>query len=119
MADCSWGAGSAYFLLSWIAPAKEISLCWCSAYRVVRVFFLFTLSPVQVIIALLEVIVARLGEFNRETKETNITVRIDLDGHGKAEIATGVGFLDHMLELFARHGLFDLNISCRGDLHID
>lgn len=62
---------------------------------------------------------ARLGEFKRETKETSITVRIDLDGLGKAEIATGVGFLDHMLELFAKHGLFDLNISCRGDLHID
>lgn len=61
----------------------------------------------------------RVGEKRRTTKETDVQVRIDLDGSGKASISTGIGFLDHMLELFARHGLFDLELSCKGDLHID
>ncbi len=61
----------------------------------------------------------RTAEVRRETKETAITVKIDLDGSGKAEISTGIGFFDHMLEGFARHGLFDLTVTCKGDLHVD
>ncbi|HWQ34924.1 MAG TPA: imidazoleglycerol-phosphate dehydratase HisB [Blastocatellia bacterium] len=61
----------------------------------------------------------RQTEIRRKTKETDIRVALKLDGTGRSEISTGLPFLDHMLELFARHGLFDLEISCRGDLHID
>ncbi len=61
----------------------------------------------------------RRAAVGRQTKETDIKVRLSLDGKGTARIATDIPFLDHMLELFARHGLFDLEISCRGDLHID
>lgn len=61
----------------------------------------------------------REAEIKRRTKETDIRVRFALDGTGQAQIATGVHFLDHMLELFAKHGLFDLEIECRGDLEID
>lgn len=61
----------------------------------------------------------RQAEIKRKTKETDIRVALKLDGTGRSEISTGLPFLDHMLELFARHGLFDLEISCRGDLHID
>jgi imidazoleglycerol-phosphate dehydratase len=61
----------------------------------------------------------RQAEIKRATKETNIRVALDIDGEGKSAISTGVPFLDHMLELFARHGLFDLEIACKGDLHID
>jgi imidazoleglycerol-phosphate dehydratase len=62
---------------------------------------------------------ARTGEVQRQTKETEVRVSLNLDGSGQARISTGVPFLDHMLELFARHGLFDLEVSCRGDLEID
>ncbi len=62
---------------------------------------------------------ARAAEVKRKTKETDIRVRLALDGSGRAEVTTGVRFLDHMLELFARHGLFDLEVECRGDLEID
>ena len=62
---------------------------------------------------------ARTGEKRRKTKETEVYVKLDLDGRGNSTIATGVGFLDHMLDLFARHGLFDLEVTCKGDLHID
>ena len=62
---------------------------------------------------------AREAEVRRRTKETDVRVRLALDGTGAAQVSTGVAFLDHMLELFARHGLFDLEIECRGDLHID
>lgn len=55
----------------------------------------------------------------RNTSETNIRVSIDLDGSGKQKIDTGVKFFDHMLSGFARHGLFDLEVSCQGDLEID
>ena len=55
----------------------------------------------------------------RETKETQITVAIDLDGTGQSTVSTGVGFFDHMLESFARHGGFDMTVSTKGDLHID
>ncbi|MDT7689453.1 MAG: imidazoleglycerol-phosphate dehydratase [Acidobacteriota bacterium] len=62
---------------------------------------------------------ARAAEARRKTKETDVRVRLVLDGTGQSKVSTGVAFLDHMLELFARHGLFDLEIECRGDLHID
>ncbi|MGI9106876.1 MAG: imidazoleglycerol-phosphate dehydratase HisB [Pyrinomonadaceae bacterium] len=61
----------------------------------------------------------RQAEVHRETKETNVRVALNLDGSGEARISTGIPFLDHMLELFARHGLFDLEVECRGDLEID
>ena len=61
----------------------------------------------------------RAAEVRRKTKETDVRVALALDGTGQARISTGVPFLDHMLELFARHGLFDLDIECRGDLEID
>ena len=62
---------------------------------------------------------ARQAEINRKTKETDIRVALEIDGEGKGAINTGVPFLDHMLELFARHGLFDLEVTCKGDLMID
>lgn len=62
---------------------------------------------------------SRLGKISRQTKETSIEVSIDLDGSGESTIQTGVGFFDHMLELFAKHGLFDLKVSAEGDLHVD
>ena len=62
---------------------------------------------------------ARTAEITRTTSETDITVRLDLDGSGQSEIATGVGFLDHMLTAFARHALLDLSVRTKGDLHID
>ena len=61
----------------------------------------------------------RAASVSRRTAETDVAVSIALDGTGKAEIATGVGFLDHMLELFAHHGLFDLTVKVTGDLHVD
>jgi len=61
----------------------------------------------------------RQARIERNTKETQITVAINLDGNGKTEVNTGIGFLDHMLTLFAGHGLFDLNVAANGDLHID
>jgi imidazoleglycerol-phosphate dehydratase len=62
---------------------------------------------------------ARTAEFDRTTKETNIRVRLDLDGTGVSRITTGIGFFDHMLDSFARHGGFDIDIETKGDLHID
>ena len=61
----------------------------------------------------------RNAEIRRTTAETDITLRLELDGTGKAEISTGVGFLDHMLTLFAKHGRFDLTVSCVGDTYVD
>jgi imidazoleglycerol-phosphate dehydratase len=61
----------------------------------------------------------RSASVSRRTAETDVSLSIALDGTGKAEISTGVGFLDHMLELFARHGLFDLTVTVTGDLHVD
>jgi imidazoleglycerol-phosphate dehydratase len=61
----------------------------------------------------------RKARIQRETAETKIDLALDLDGTGRAEIATGVGFFDHMLTLLARHSLIDLTIAARGDLHID
>lgn len=61
----------------------------------------------------------RSAVINRETRETNIQVTLNLDGSGIYQNNTGIGFLDHMLDLFSRHGEFDLNVKCEGDLHID
>ena len=61
----------------------------------------------------------RKAEVSRNTNETRIAVKLDLDGSGAASIATGVPFLDHMLEQVARHGVFDLGVSAKGELHID
>lgn len=61
----------------------------------------------------------RTAEINRKTNETDIKLSLDLDGTGKSEINSGVGFLDHMLTLFARHGRFDLKLSCDGDTYVD
>lgn len=61
----------------------------------------------------------RTAELSRQTNETQIAIRLDLDGTGKHEIATGLGFLDHMLTHLAVHGLFDLMVQAKGDLHID
>jgi len=63
--------------------------------------------------------VARTGEIRRATKETDLHVRVDLDGKGDAHIHTGIGFLDHMLEALARHALLDLTVEAHGDLHVD
>ena len=61
----------------------------------------------------------RIAEINRNTAETEIFVRLNLDGKGEGNIDTACGFLDHMLELFARHGRFDLTVHCQGDIHVD
>ena len=61
----------------------------------------------------------RQATVRRETKETKIVVTLDLDGNGRSRVATGIPFLDHMLTLFAKHGLFNLDIDCRGDLEVD
>jgi imidazoleglycerol-phosphate dehydratase len=61
----------------------------------------------------------RIAEVSRQTTETQIQIKLDLDGTGKHEISTGVGFLDHMLTHLAVHGLFDLTLQAKGDLHID
>lgn len=61
----------------------------------------------------------RIAEISRETRETKIHLTLNVDGSGRSEINTGVGFLDHMLELFAKHGFFDLEVSATGDLHVD
>lgn len=62
---------------------------------------------------------ARQAEITRNTAETQITVRVNLDGTGQAQLATGIGFFDHMLDQIARHGLIDLAVDAKGDLHID
>jgi imidazoleglycerol-phosphate dehydratase len=61
----------------------------------------------------------RTGSITRKTSETAISVSVNLDGSGKADIATKIGFFDHMLDLLARHSLIDLTIRCEGDVHID
>ena len=61
----------------------------------------------------------RLAKISRKTKETDITCELILDGRGQSDINTGIGFFDHMLEGFAKHGLFDLFITCKGDLEVD
>ena len=61
----------------------------------------------------------RTADITRNTNETKIRVRINLDGTGQARLVTGIGFFDHMLDQIARHGLIDLDVQCEGDLHID
>ena len=61
----------------------------------------------------------RIGEVSRETNETCVNLSLNLDGEGKGEINTGAPFFDHMLELFARHGFFDLSVDARGDVEVD
>jgi len=61
----------------------------------------------------------RTGKVNRATKETEVAVTVNLDGSGRAEVATGIGFLDHMLELLARHSRMDIGLKAKGDLHVD
>ncbi|MCR5627018.1 MAG: imidazoleglycerol-phosphate dehydratase HisB [Lachnospiraceae bacterium] len=62
---------------------------------------------------------SRTSEKTRTTKETDIKVKLDLDGKGEYKIDTGIGFFDHMLEGFSKHGFFDLTLSCKGDLNVD
>jgi len=62
---------------------------------------------------------SRIGKVSRDTKETRINLELDLDGSGKSEISTGIGFFDHMLDGFTRHGLFDMKLHTDGDLHVD
>lgn len=61
----------------------------------------------------------RFARIERRTAETEIAIELGLDGSGSADVSTGVGFFDHMLTAFARHGLFDLSVSCKGDLEVD
>jgi len=61
----------------------------------------------------------RKGSINRKTKETSIKVEVNLDGTGKSNINTGIGFLDHMMEQISKHSLIDINLEAKGDLHID
>lgn len=61
----------------------------------------------------------RVSEVKRKTKETDISIRLDLDGTGKSNVSTGIGFFDHMLEGFSKHGFFDLNCNVSGDLNVD
>jgi imidazoleglycerol-phosphate dehydratase len=63
--------------------------------------------------------IMRTADITRTTAETDITLSLNLDGSGKTSIATGVGFFDHMLELFGRHALIDLNVAAKGDTHVD
>ena len=62
---------------------------------------------------------SRISKISRKTNETDIVVELNLDGRGEAKIDTGIGFFDHMLQSFARHGFFDLNITVKGDLYVD
>ena len=61
----------------------------------------------------------RISQFTRNTAETKISIKLNLDGSGQSDISTGCGFLDHMLTLFSRHGRFDLNVRCAGDTQVD
>lgn len=61
----------------------------------------------------------RCAEITRTTSETDIFIKLNIDGTGKSEISTGAGFLDHMLTLFSAHGRFDLTVHCKGDMHVD
>lgn len=67
----------------------------------------------------MEVSMTRYAEINRKTRETDISLSLDLDGNGNSEISTGIGFLDHMLTLFSKHGFFALKVKADGDLNVD
>jgi imidazoleglycerol-phosphate dehydratase len=71
------------------------------------------------IVIVREDVAMRSAKLERKTNETDIKLRVNVDGHGKYKVSTGIGFLDHMLELFARHGGFDLELQCEGDLRVD
>lgn len=60
-----------------------------------------------------------MTEFTRETKETKIALKVELNGSGQSKISSGIGFFDHMLEALAKHSLMDLELSCDGDIHVD
>ena len=62
---------------------------------------------------------SRSAKFSRKTKETDISVSVDIDGQGRSDISTGVGFFDHMLDQISRHSLVDITVKAKGDLHID
>jgi len=62
---------------------------------------------------------SRISEIKRKTAETDITLKLSVDGNGKSDVDTGIGFFDHMLTLFSKHGLFDLEVKARGDLQVD
>ena len=62
---------------------------------------------------------ARTVSLQRKTSETEVSLRLNLDGTGQNQISTGIGFLDHMLDLFGKHALMDLTVEAKGDLHID
>lgn len=62
---------------------------------------------------------SRYARINRKTSETDIELTLELDGNGESTVDTGIGFFDHMLKSFAKHGLFDLNVKIKGDLHVD
>ena len=62
---------------------------------------------------------SRVGKIERETAETEISLEVNLDGTGQAQVDTGIGFLDHMLDLLTRHAVFDLDVRAQGDLHVD
>src|SRR5499433_4148997 len=61
----------------------------------------------------------RTGKTERKTKETNISIALNLDGSGQAEVDTGMPFFDHMLDIFTRHGLFDIKVKAKGDIEVD
>ena len=61
----------------------------------------------------------RVAQVHRKTGETDISMELNLDGSGKAELSTGIGFFDHMMDAFTRHGLFDMTLKAEGDLHVD
>ena len=61
----------------------------------------------------------RIAEVHRKTGETDITIRLNIDGSGRSQISTGIGFFDHMMDAFTRHGLFDMKLKAEGDLHVD
>ena len=67
----------------------------------------------------MEQIMERIGNVHRVTGETDIEITVDLDGRGKADVNTGIPFMDHMLTLFAKHGFFDLTVRARGDIEVD
>ena len=62
---------------------------------------------------------ARVAKIKRKTRETDIQIKLNIDGRGKSKVDTGIAFLNHMLELFAQHGLFDLEVKAKGDLAVD